>query len=110
MEDVLAMRDAYRLENWAQVIQALQASGMSKRAFCQKERISERQFYYWLKRLRESLVDTVDPQLVELSAPGKQSQTLLKIEMGEARMELPGTVDMDAVAAILKSLQAVDHG
>ncbi len=110
MEDVLAMRDAYRLENWAQVIQAQQASGMSKRAFCQKERISERQFYYWLKRLRESLVDTVDPQLVELSAPGKQSQTLLKIEMGEARMELPGTVDMDAVAAILKSLQAVDHG
>ena len=110
MEDVLAMRDAYRLENWAQVIQAQQASGMSKHAFCQKERISERQFYYWLKRLRESLVDTVDPQLVELSAPGKQSQTLLKIEMGEARMELPGTVDMDAVAAILKSLQAVDHG
>lgn len=83
---------------------------MSKRAFCQKERISERQFYYWLKRLRESLVDTVEPQLVELSAPGKQSQSLLKIEMGEARMELPGTVDMDAVAAILKSLQAVDHG
>ena len=110
MEDVLAMRDAYRLENWAQVIQAQQASGMSKRTFCQKERISERQFYYWLKRLRESLVDTVEPQLVELSAPGKQSQSLLKIEMGEARMELPGTVDMDAVAAILKSLQAVDHG
>ena len=55
-------------------------------------------------------MDTVEPQLVELSAPGKQSQSLLKIEMGEARMELPGTVDMDAVAAILKSLQAVDHG
>lgn len=37
------------------------------------------------------------------------SQSLLKIEMGEARLELPETVDMDAVAAILKSLQAVDH-
>ena len=109
MEDVLAIRDAYRLESWAQVIQAQQSSGMSKRAFCKKEGISERQFYYWLKRLRESLVETVEPQLVELHAPGKQGQYMLKIEMGEARLELPEAVDMDAVAGILKSLQAVDH-
>lgn len=109
MEDVLAMRDAYRLENWAQVIQAQQSSGMSKRAFCQKEGISERQFYYWLKRLRESLVDTVEPQLVDLHAPGNQGQSMLKIEMGEARLDLSGTVDMDAVAAILISLQTVSE-
>ncbi len=34
MEDVLAIRDEYRLQEWSQIIQAGQNSGLSKREFC----------------------------------------------------------------------------
>ena len=33
MEDVLAIRDEYRLQEWRQIIQAGQNSGLSKREF-----------------------------------------------------------------------------
>ena len=33
MEDVLAIRDEYRLQEWNQIIQAGQNSGLSKREF-----------------------------------------------------------------------------
>ena len=56
MEDVLAIRDEYRLQEWSQIIQAGQNSGLSKREFCRQNGISERQYYYWLKKLRETVV------------------------------------------------------
>jgi len=49
MEDVLAIRDEYRLQEWSQIIQAGQNSGLSKREFCRQNGISERQYYYWLR-------------------------------------------------------------
>ena len=42
MEDVLAIRDEYRLQEWSQIIQAGQNSGLSKREFCRQNGISER--------------------------------------------------------------------
>lgn len=38
MEDVLAIRDEYRLQEWSQIIQAGQNSGLSKREFCRQNR------------------------------------------------------------------------
>ena len=55
MEDVLAIRDEYRLQEWSQIIQAGQNSGLSKREFCRQNEISERHYYYWLKKLRETV-------------------------------------------------------
>ena len=69
MEDVLAIRDEYRLQEWSQIIQAGQNSGLSKREFCRQNGISERQYYYWLKKLRETVAETASPRLVHLEAP-----------------------------------------
>ena len=54
-EEVLAIRDEYRLQEWSQIIQAGQNSGLSKREFCGQNGISERQYYYWLKNCGKRL-------------------------------------------------------
>ena len=40
MEDVLAIRDEYRLQKWSQIIQAGQNSGLSKRSLTGRLRLS----------------------------------------------------------------------
>ena len=44
MEDVLAVRDNYRMEQWAQIIQECQQSGLTNRAFCMQHHISEKSY------------------------------------------------------------------
>ena len=45
MEDVLAVRDEYRLQGWAEIIRECQASGVTNRAFCAQRGISEKTYY-----------------------------------------------------------------
>ena len=40
MEDVLAIRDEYRLQEWSQIIQAGQNSGLNKRSLTGRLRLS----------------------------------------------------------------------
>ncbi|WP_442863024.1 IS66 family insertion sequence element accessory protein TnpA [Agathobaculum sp.] len=45
MADVLAVRDEYRAQTWASLIQECSSSGLSKREFCRERGISEKSFY-----------------------------------------------------------------
>ena len=64
MADVLAVRDEYRVQNWAMVIQECNNSGLSNREFCRQRGISEKTYYYWLRKLRSQLAEAAAPQLV----------------------------------------------
>ena len=106
MADVLAVRDEYRAQNWAMVIQECSNSGLSNREFCRQRGISEKTFYYWLRKLRGQMVDAAVPQLVQLE-PVNESEDLLQIQYRGAELKLPAGVDMDAVAALLRSIQSL---
>ena len=65
MGDVLAVRDNYRAQKWAMLIQECNISGLTKREFCHQRGISEKSFYYWLRKLRSQISESVDsPQYV----------------------------------------------
>ena len=66
MADVLAVRDEYRAQTWAMLIQECNSSGLTKREFCQQRGISEKSFYYWLRKLRSHMAEVAGPQLVQL--------------------------------------------
>ena len=106
MEEVLAVRDAYRAREWAMLIQECSASGLTKREFCQQCGISEKSFYSWLKKLRTQMVWAAAPQLVQLESL-LAKDGILEIHYRGAEMKLPSSVDMDAVAALLRSIQSL---
>ena len=106
MADELAVRDEYRAQNWAMVIRECGNSGLSNREFCRQRGISEKTYYYWLRKLRSQMAETVAPQLVPLE-PVAELDDLLQIQYRGAELKLPAGVDMDAVAAILRSLQSL---
>ena len=45
MADVLAVRDEYRAQQWAMVVQECRSSGMTNREYCRQRGISEKSFY-----------------------------------------------------------------
>ena len=106
MGEMLAVRDAYRAREWAMLIQECNASGLTKREFCQQRGISEKRFYYWLRKLRTQMVESAVPQLVPLE-PVPAAEDILQIQYRGAELKLPAGVDMDAVAALLHSIQSL---
>ena len=106
MADVLAVRDEYRTQVWAMLIQECNNSGLTKREFCRQQGISEKSFYYWLRKLRSQMAEAAGPQLVQLD-PAPAPDDMLQIQYCGAELKLPAGVDMDTVAALLRSLQSL---
>ena len=79
MADVLAVRDEYRAQTWAMLIQECNNSGLTKRAFCQQRGISEKSLYYWLRKLHSQMAEASGPQLVQLE-PTVISDDMLQIQ------------------------------
>ena len=104
MTDVLAVRDEYRTQTWAMLIQECTASGMTNKDFCEQRGVSEKSFYYWQRKFREQIVEAAAPQLVPLDSTPEQKE-ILQISFRGAEMKLPAEVDMDAVSALLRSIQ-----
>ena len=106
MTDALAVRNGYRAQTWATLIQECNNSGLTKREFCQQRGISEKSFYYWLRKLRSQMAEAADPQLIQLDAP-VNLDGMLQIQYRGAELKLPAGVDIDAVSALLRSLQTL---
>lgn len=106
MTDVLAVRNEYRMETWAALLQECSASGLSNREFCRQRGISEKSFYYWLRKLRHQAAEAVGTHLVKLD-PTPTEEDALTIRYHGAELRLPSKVDMDAVAALLRSIQSL---
>ena len=47
MADVLAMRDEYRAQQWAMLIQECKERGLTNKEFCELRGVSEKSVYYW---------------------------------------------------------------
>ena len=106
MADVLAVRDEYRAQQWAMLIQESKSSGMTNKDFCIQRGVSEKSFYYWQKKLRTKLLAAAAPQLVQLESTPEAAE-LLQISFRGAELKLPVGVDMDAVSALLRSIQGL---
>lgn len=68
--------------------------------------ISEKSFYYWLRKLRSQMAEAAGPQIVQLES-SVTSTEILQIQYRGAELKLPVGVDIEAVAALLRSIQSL---
>lgn len=102
MSEEIAARTEYRMEEWAARIRERNDSGLTVREFCRRNAIREKTYYYWLKKLRTAAIQAA-PSLRKVDASSDEVE-LLRIRYGSCSMELPAYADLDAVAAVLKSV------
>ena len=105
MEKILQVRNAYRMEQWRQIIQECQKSGLSNETYCQQQGISEKAYYYWLRKLRTATVEQAVPQIMELEPEDERRAEVLYIRYRGAELRLPAETDIEAAASILRSLR-----
>ena len=103
MENVTRVRNEYRRQQWTQIILECQNSGLSNKEYCRQKGISEKTYYYWLRKLRTTAAEGM-PQIVEMEAPvAKEDKVYIRFRGAE--LTLPGGTNADAIAAILHGLQ-----
>ena len=105
MSEALAVREEYRLREWGQLIREHHESGLTAREFCRERGISERSYYYWLRKLRERAAEQQSPELVRLN--DERDIGRLRISLNGSELNLPGNIDADLVCALLKSIQSL---
>lgn len=109
MADVLAVRNEYRLQSWMEIIRECEESGLSNREFCFQRGISEKTYYYWLRKVRAAAATVLEPQLVRVDNPTMSgTEQLIEIRYGRAELRLPENVDLKALAAFLNTLRRHD--
>jgi len=109
MADVLAVRNEFRLQNWMEIIRECQESGLSNREFCSQRGISEKTYYYWLRKVRAAAATVLEPQLVRVDNPTMSgTEQLIEIRYGRAELRLPEDVDLKALAVFLNTLRRHD--
>ena len=106
MADVLAVRNEYRLQSWMEIIRECQESGLSNREFCSQRGISEKTYYYWLRKVRAAAATVLEPQLVRVDNPTMSgTEQMIEIRYGRAELRLPEDVDLKALAVFLNTLR-----
>ena len=103
MESVIRVRNEYRKQEWIQIIGECQRSGLSNKEYCRQHGISEKSYYYWLRKLRNAAAGSL-PQIVEMEAPAALEDKVY-IRFRGAELTLPAGTDVEAVVAVLRSLQ-----
>ena len=103
MESVIRVRNEYRKQQWMQIIGECQRSGLSNKEYCRQHGISEKSYYYWLRKLRSAAAESI-PQIVEVEPPSAEEDKVY-IRFRGAELALPAGTDVDAIAAVLRSLQ-----
>jgi hypothetical protein len=57
MIDTREIAAEYRLEHWAGVVRQRAESGLTVKAFCESEGLPENTYFYWQRKLRESVCE-----------------------------------------------------
>ena len=102
MGNVVQVRNEYRKQQWVQIIRECQSSGMSNKEYCRQQGISEKSYYYWLRKLRKVAAESI-PQIVEVETPANEDKVYICFRGAE--LTLPAGTDVEAIAAVLRSLQ-----
>jgi len=103
-----------RIMQWTPIIRECRGSGMPVKAWCNQNNVNEKQFYYWQRRIREELFDTLkktevpsQPNFVQLPAPADsirhssfKADIILHIE--NSVLEISNTASEDLLSKVLK--------
>lgn len=126
--NVKSLTTQYRYDRWVGIISERNASGLSIKDWCRQNDVKETSYYYWLKKIRHSIVESLDPdepkdevtfvpmlsqpKANELSHvnPDKTSlapQSEVMIKLGEITIEFGNQTSHELILNVLKVLRNV---
>ena len=99
-----------RRARWKALLDNYKTSGERVEAWCKRHQVTERQFYYWRRKLRqvdEPLLPTVKSQWVSLrlDEPVASPEHTLLVKVGAATIEVRPGFEPSLLAEVVRTLQ-----
>ena len=95
---ITAVKQDVRLREWAEQLEAQQASGLTVPQWCAENGIKTKSFYYRLRRVREQYIQSAHA-VVPLTVPQQQSADI-RIEKNGLHISLPTNITQDTLLAL----------
>ena len=111
MDKIAETKRAIRLREWSEMYRVYQSSGKTVSAWCTEQEFSVKTFYYRLRKIRESALETTEKhEIVPLSpSPASvpmQSTSCIKISGNGIAVELPESISAETITTILQGLKS----
>jgi hypothetical protein len=92
-----------RMVYWTDVIQQSQESGLSNRAYCQREGINERTYYYWQRKIRAAANEQIACCPDEMLPATLAAHSFVEVELKavEQPLEVPELVGSEMISEAL---------
>ncbi len=115
---VSKFKEMARIEEWKSLIARRLESKLSVSDWCKQNDITEQQYYYRLRRVRETIVDDLETQSSALirypffqtsltnSTPkeGTDRSDKIIVRYGDVVLEFPETAEVGTIASLIKEL------
>ena len=108
-QSLQVMSSQERLENWTTRIMACRSSGMTVRAWCRKNGLSEKTYYYWQRRLFQALSEqqTVhQTAFAEVTPPVCSGNVAVTVRIAGAVADIHPGADAATVETVLRILKS----
>lgn len=111
MDKIAETKRAIRLREWSEMYRVYQSSGKTVSAWCTEQELSVKTFYYRLRKIRESALETTEKHEIVLLSPSPaavpmQSTSCIKISGNGIAVELPENISAETITTILQGLKS----
>ena len=109
-QSLQVMSKQERLENWTTRIMACRSSGMTVRAWCRENGLSEKTYYYWQRRLFQALSEQQkvhETAFAEVTPPLVCSGNVaVTVRISGAEADIHSGADAVTVETVLRILKS----
>ncbi len=111
-QSLKVMAKQERLENWTARIMACRSSGMTIRSWCQENGLSEKSYYYWQRRLFDTLSQeqkAAQPAFAEITPSTRNrlgSGVAVTVRISGAEADIHAGADAATVETVLRVLKS----
>lgn len=102
--DIQTAKERSRLEEWKREVEACQSRQGSVREWCKMNGVSEKAYYYHLRRVREVFLN--ENKIVEINNTDSDSRDRIEINYGKMSISMLLGVDTEIVKTVL---QVISH-
>jgi transposase-like protein len=89
----------YRLQQWIETIRDCKNSGQTVAAWCAENQVSTKSYYYWLRKIRESMCEATSIP----SVSNTNETTLIPVPSSIRTPSLPSKANDEQAAIILRT-------
>ena len=108
-QSLQVMSKQERLENWTARIMACRSSGMTVRAWCRENGLSEKTYYYWQRRLFQTLSEqqkVYETAFAEVTPPVCSGNVAVTVRIAGAVADIHPGADAATVETVLRILKS----